>query len=322
MGYDSLMIRLGLCCIFRDVPISFRTTTAAAMQRLQPHQALDRLSKLCLSNAASLQQAIAYCAAQGIGAFRVNSGILPVITHPRVGYRIDDLPDADAIIAAFRQCGTDAGREGIRLLFHPDQFVLLSSERASVTQSAIAELDYQAMVAGWIGADVINIHGGGAYGDKTAALNRVRENIEKLPMPVRSRLTLENDDRVYTPADLLPLCRATRVPLVYDVHHHRCLPDGMSEDAATEAALATWDREPVFHVSSPLAGWHGPKPHRHHDYIRIGDFPACWTHPDVTVEVEAKAKEKAVLRLRRSLQRRQIQVWGKCNRVLSTRKTS
>jgi hypothetical protein len=51
-------------------------------------------------------------------------------------------------------------------------------------------LDYQAEVAEWIGADSINLHGGAAYGDKTTALRALHANIERLPAPVRSRLTL------------------------------------------------------------------------------------------------------------------------------------
>lgn len=115
--------------------------------------------------------------------------------------------------------------------------------------------------------------------------------------PVRSRLTLENDDKVYTPADLLPVCADTGVPLVYDVHHHRCLPDGLTVAEATKRARATWKTEPLFHLSSPLEGWNGPKPERHHDYISAGDFPKEWLGWPLTVEVEAKAKELAVMRL-------------------------
>ncbi len=89
-----------------------------------------------------------------------------------------------------------------------------------------------------------------------------------------------------------------------DAHHHRCLPDGMSVEDATEAAGATWNREPLFHLSSPVAGWTGPDPRRHHDYIAIGDFPAAWHGRPITVELEAKAKELAVERLRRALARR------------------
>jgi len=89
--------------------------------------------------------------------------------------------------------------------------------------------------------------------------------------------------------------------LVYDVHHHRCCPDSLSVAEATAAARATWNREPLFHISSPLEGWTGPKPERHHDYIDPKDFPAAWRGWDLTVEVEAKAKELAVTRLQQAL---------------------
>jgi UV DNA damage endonuclease len=92
------------------------------------------------------------------------------------------------------------------------------------------------------------------------------------------------------------------VPLVYDVHHHRCLPDGLSVEEATEQALATWNREPLLHISSPLEGWSGTKPQPHHDFIDLADFPACWRGLHVTIEVEAKAKELAVLQLKRQVE--------------------
>jgi UV DNA damage endonuclease len=65
--------------------------------------------------------------------------------------------------------------------------------------------------------------------------------------------------------------------------------------------LDTWNREPLFHISSPLDGWGGAKPQRHHDYIDLGDFPNCWRTLCMTVEIEAKAKELAVLKLRDNL---------------------
>jgi UV DNA damage endonuclease len=144
---------------------------------------------------------------------------------------------------------------------------------------------------------VVNIHGGGAYGDKPRALSIFVKNLGLLSERARRLLTVENDDKTYTPADLLPLCRAEGIPLVYDVHHHRCHPDGLSVEEATEAAVATWNREPLFHISSPIQGWAGPTPERHHDFIDPADFPDCWRGRPITVEVEAKAKELAVLKL-------------------------
>jgi UV DNA damage endonuclease len=294
---DIAGLRLGLCCQFAREPIRFRTATATALMRLPAVTRLTRVAELCRANADALLGALQYCAAHGIRAFRINSQILPVKTHPDAGYDIHDLPDGADIVARFRACGAFAQAHGIRTSFHPDQFVVLNSPHTRTRASSLAELTYHAEVAEWVGADTINIHGGGAYGDKPSALNALRAGIDRLPDAVRRRLTLENDDKVYTPADLLPVCDDMGVPLVYDVHHHRCLADGLSVDEATDRARRTWTTEPLFHISSPLEGWRGPKPARHHDYIDAGDFPDAWRGWALTVEVEAKAKELAVARL-------------------------
>jgi UV DNA damage endonuclease len=294
-------IRLGLCCLFMEEPIQFRTTTVTAMLRLSTAERGARLSGICLHNARTLQQAVKYCSEHGIGAFRILSQILPVKTHLQAGYRVADLPGGHEIIETFREAGNLARCHGVRLSFHPDQFVVLNSPNPETVARSLAELDYQAEVAEWVGADVINIHGGGGYGDKPAALRRLVQAIERLPTWVRKRLTLENDDTIFTPADLLPVCAGTGVPLVYDVHHHRCLLDGLSVETVTDRAMATWNREPLFHLSSPLEGWSGPRPERHRDYIDAADFPASWRACKLTVDVEAKAKELAVFQLQADL---------------------
>lgn len=294
-------LRLGLCCQFNDQPIKFFTTTALALAKLSRRDQLSRLAMLSLANADSLLAALQFCAAHGIGSFRIISSILPIKTHPKFGYGIAELPGADEIVARFRRCGDYARVHGIRTGFHPDQFVVLNSPNPSIVSSSVADLESQAEIAEWTNADTLNIHGGGGYGDKPAALERFRRNLDLLSPRARSRLTLENDDKTYSPCELLPLCRAEGVPLVYDAHHHRCLSDTLTSEEATTAALATWNREPLFHLSSPLEGWSGPKPERHHDYIDPTDFPAAWRGLGITVEVEAKAKELAVDRLQRYL---------------------
>jgi UV DNA damage endonuclease len=294
-------IRLGLCCIFHDQPIKFRNTTVKAISNMDRDAALAKLSGLCLANADALQASLQFCADNGIGCFRINSQILPVKTHDKCGYDVCDLPKGDEIVQRFRACGEFARDHDIRTCFHPDQFVVLNSPRPEVIDRSIAELEYQAEVADWVGADIVNIHAGGAYGDKIDALARFARTVSRLSDRARSRLTVENDDTTYTPSDLLPLCRAEGIPLVYDVHHHRCNPDDLSVEQATEAAISTWNRQPMFHLSSPREGWKGPKPQRHHDFIDVHDFPDCWRCLSLTVEVEAKAKEVAVLKLKKQL---------------------
>ena len=302
------MIRWGLCCIFREVPIKFHRTTAKYTAKLSADERLTRLSNICLHNAESLLEALKFCRLNGIGAFRINSQILPLKTHPQLAYEIEDLPQSTEIVNAFKKCKTYCRQHNLRTSFHPDQFILLSSPNPEVTRRSIADLRYQAEVAEWVGADVINIHAGGAYGNKDEALERLIMRIGGLPKNVRRHLTLENDDRLYTPRDLLPVCEKLAIPLVYDRHHHRCLPDGRNVEDATQLALKTWDREPLFHISSPLKSWQNRNPRNHHDYINLDDFPECWLKLDITVEVEAKAKELAVLKLMREIEKKDYKV--------------
>lgn len=289
------MIRLGLCCTFLEAPIRFRTTTARYVSSLPKASRPKFLNELCLHNARTLGAAISWCRDNGVGAFRVQSGLWPLYTHPDHPYELD--PEVRATLA-------DVGkaRGDIRLSFHPDQFVVPGSVNSAVVASSLGELEYQAEVAELIGAEQLTIHGGGAQGGKSAALARLEAALVKLSPRAKSRVVLENDDRVYTVEDLLPTCERLSVPLIYDVHHHRCNPDSLSIDRATELATATWHgREPWMHLSSPAEGWRGRNPGPHADYIDLHDLPEQWRDRNLTVDVEAKAKERAVIKLRAQL---------------------
>ncbi|MFN2355184.1 MAG: UV DNA damage repair endonuclease UvsE [Desulfopila sp.] len=293
-------MRFGLCCIFKDEEIAFRTTTAKVLSTLPRGEQLKKLSGLCYDNSQSLVEAVQTVHRLGIGAFRIMSPLFPRMTHPEVGYSLDDLPDGETIGNLLGVVRSFAELHDIRLSFHPDQFVVLSSPHPQVVDNSIRELEYQAWLAEAVGAGVINLHAGGVYGDKLSALQRFSLVFADLPENVRSRLTLENDDVSYTVSDLLPICDKLAIPLVYDVHHHRCKPDGLSVEEATQLAAATWQRqgrEQYCHLSSPKAGWGEGNPKPHADYINPDDIPACWLERVMTVDIEAKAKELAVIRL-------------------------
>jgi UV DNA damage endonuclease len=293
-------MRFGLCCLFINEPVSFRTTTAKALSALGRDEQLCKLSAICNHNARNLLTALEACRRLGIGAFRVMSPLFPRMTHPEAGYLLEDLPGGSEIRALLESVRCFARDSDIRLSFHPDQFVVLSSPHARVVANSIQELDYQAWLAEAVGADVINIHAGGVYGDKGGALQRLCRVFPALSDSLKNRLTLENDDVSYTVRDLLPVCEQLSIPLVYDAHHHRCNPDGFSVEEATRLAGETWSRagrEQYCHLSSPKAGWGSGNPKPHADYIDPTDVPECWRGREMTVDIEAKAKELAVVRL-------------------------
>ena len=296
------MIRAGLCCIFKEAPVKFRQTTAKALSALSAKEQIRKVSGLCLENTKTLLKALELVKALGIRSFRIMSPLFPIYTHPEYGYTLDSLPERDEILSFFGKIKKFRAANDIRLSFHPDQFIVISSPNPAVVKNSFAELSYQAMLCGLCGAEVINMHAGGVYGDKASAMKRFEFNFKELPANVKKYITLENDDVSYTVKDLAPLCRKLKIPLVYDVHHHRCNPDGLTVAEATRLCVESWkragEREAYFHISSPREGWGSGKPKPHADYIDIEDFPGEWLSLDCdfTLDIEAKAKELAVTR--------------------------
>ncbi len=291
-------IRWGLCCQFLDAPIRFRTATHRYVSGLSRGKARTYLRQIARDNAVALAEAVEHCHAHGIGAFRINSQVLPLATHPVSGYRLEQIDPKGEIHALFQAAGERARALDIRLSFHPDQFVVLNSVNPGVVTASQREIEHQAGVARLVGADTIVVHGGGAVGGVEAAVARLGRGIEGLSGEARALLALENDDRSFGPADLAPLCLSMGIRFVYDVHHHRCLPDAMTVSDATSLLRASWGaREPYAHISSPRDGWAGSNPRAHALRVDPADVPAEWAGLRMTVDVEAKEKDRAVLAL-------------------------
>jgi UV DNA damage endonuclease len=197
--------------------------------------------------------------------------------------------------------GARARELGIRLVLHPDQFVVLSSDSPSVVANSVRILEGHARVMDMLGQPrapwaSINVHGGKG-GRASELVARVRD----LPDAVRLRLTFENDERSYGAAAIAEVCARTGAAMVFDAHHHTCHErlasyDDPSVAEMVAAARSTWP-DPAWqqaHVSNGIDGTLDP---RHSDYVdRMPESYAGvpW------IEVEAKAKELAIERLRRT----------------------
>lgn len=289
-------MRWGLCCQFLDSPIKFRQATHRYVSTLSGDARRAYLSDIVRSNAEALGAAIERCADLGIGAFRISSQIMPLATHPVSGYDPADLDDGVAIVTAYQRAGALARKLDIRLSFHPDQFVVLNSESERVADASLQEMRHQARVAQLVGAEALTLHVGGRAGGAEEALSRLEAAVTRLDVPARSLVALENDDRLFAPAVLLPFCERLGIRFIYDIHHHRCNPDGMSVSEATRRATGTWgEHEPWMHISSPKGGWQAGNPRFHAEFIDPEDFPHEWLGLRMTLDVEAKEKERAVL---------------------------
>ncbi len=301
------MIRFELCCLFKNEDIKYRRVTAKHLSKVSREIQLLKISEIALHNVETLQKALITCRNLGISAYRITSPLFPLYTHPEVGYTLKDLSCKDQILKLFKKIKNFSKHNNIRTTFHPDQFVVLSSPNDQVYQNSVNELEYHRLLVELIGADVINIHVGGAYGNKKEAIERLLNKLQQKELKnILKYLSFENDDKIYTPEDILYIYQKTGIPFVYDVHHHRCNKDKLSVEEATYQCINTWKqskREPIFHISSPKEGWKSKNPKMHADYIDINDFPELWLKlgNNITLDIEAKAKELAILELNNGL---------------------
>ena len=84
-------------------------------------------------------------------------------------------------------------------------------------------------------------------------MDRFCANFKLLPNSVKSRLTIENDDKesMYSVRDLMYIHDKLGIPIVFDFHHHKFCNGGLSEKDALDLAVSTWPKSirPVVHYS-------------------------------------------------------------------------
>ncbi|WP_376777627.1 UV damage endonuclease UvsE [Deinococcus rubellus] len=285
----------GLVCMTQGPELRFRTITLKRYRSLDAPERYPALRDLYASNTAKLASAAAYCVARGIRLFRMSAALYPMLDL------LDD-PTGQAVLDELAPELTAAGQAfhdaGVRVLIHPDQYIVLNSERAEVRVSSLHQFLTHADVLDRLGFERSPYHGMILHGGKGGRAGVLAEVIRDLPDTARLRLVLENDERAYSPAELLPVCQATGTPLVFDAHHHVVHDklEGQEDPSVREwvlAARATWT-PPAWQVVHLSNGIDGPQDRRHSHLIT--DVPSAYF--DVPwIEVEAKGKEEAVLAL-------------------------
>ncbi len=277
-----------------------RTTGRAMRKKTFQEKGLDYASEVSLKNARDLHHIMAWNVLNGYKFFRIGSDLFPWASE----YKISELKDIEQIKQWLHSAGTMAKTHGIRLTSHPGPFNVLVSPHQHVVEKCVVDLSIHGELFDMIGLsrtpyNKINIHLGGAYGDKESAMDRFCKNFELLPESVSSRLTVENDDKesMYSVKDLYyGIYNRIGVPIVFDYHHHRFCDGGLSEQDALELAISTWPEgiTPVTHYSESRSIEQEDdkiRPQAHSDYV----YDKIETYGnEIDIMVEAKKKELAV----------------------------
>lgn len=288
-------MNLGYACINITLAEKGITTNKGMVKRTYEAKGIQYASQLALQNVQALYQILKWNTENGISVFRITSELFPWASE----YKLKSMPDFKEI----RSILEAAGKLPIRVSTHPGPFNKLAGS-GDTLKNTIKDLEIHSQLFDFMGLvpshwNKINIHVGGAYGDKHETLKRFAQNFKKLSSSLQKRLTVENDDKkgLFTVAELLPLHDEIGIPVVFDYFHHKLHPGLLSEEEAFLAAYTTWDVKPVFHYSSSRKENEDPAAKReaHSDWVHeeINTYGK-----DVDIVLETKMKELSLLKYR------------------------
>lgn len=284
-------MRIGYPCI--NLSLDCRPSRTFRLANLS----WERLQETVTGNLHCLERILRWNVEHGFLFFRITSDLVPLASHAANRFPWDEL-----FAPEFARLGKLIRAAGMRISMHPGQYTLLNSPRPEVVEAARRDLAYHACVLDLLGLDYtakIQIHIGGLYGDKRAALARFVHEVERLSPEVRARVVIENDERLFHIDDCLWVSRRTGLPVVLDVFHHEVYGDGRTLSEALAAAQATWKQQDgplMVDYSSPLPGGRLGSHAHELDEAHFCRFLQESRAYDFDLMLEVKDKERSALR--------------------------
>lgn len=297
-------MKLSLCCISQDLSdlgVSFQTMTLTRFFSLERKEAEKILSQRILNNFIVTRETIRHCHRKGIAGYRLSSSLTPVINHPEVNLRLDQLADWSQMKAVLDETAAEIKQFGIRVSAHPSEYISLTSENPEAIQNSVTDLISHAELFDLLGLErshwnPMNIHCR-QDGDPQIISERFLKTFFSLPESVTKRLTLEVNDNKNGTWNLSNLFKyffsTTGIPIVYDSLHRVFCNAGTTDEEDFFLACSTWNKVPLFHYSE---GINGTRKH--------ADMPEGTPNNygrDVYFDVELKAKDRAIYAIQNKL---------------------
>ena len=295
-------MNLGYACINTILSENKIFTNRTMRLKTFKDKGISYVSELALANVKDLKTIIKWNNEMGIKLFRLSSNIFPWSDE----YIVEELEDGIEICEIMFEIGQIAKEGGQRLTMHPGPYNCLASPTQKVVEKTIRELNFHSQQFNMMGYEPshynkINIHVGGAYGDKKATLKRFCENFHLLNEDTKKRLVIENDDspNEYSVKDLYEgVYKEIGTPITFDYFHHKFNTSDLTEEEALKLAFTTWPSNVTqcCHYSESRRKEkldESIRPQAHSDliYKKINTYGL---EPDIVIE--AKSKEQAIFK--------------------------
>ena len=295
-------MNLGYACINTALSANKIFTNRTMRRKTFDAQGIDYVSDLALLNVKDLKTIVQWNNEMKIKLFRLSSQIFPWSDE----YDVKTLKDYDEIAKLMLEIGQIAKDGGQRLTMHPGPYNCLASPTQKVVEKTIRELNFHSEQFNMMGYDPspynkINIHVGGAYGDKKGTLDAFCHNFNLLNEDTKKRLVIENDDspNEYSVNDLYwGIYKQIGIPITFDYFHHKFNTGDLTEEEALRMASTTWPKgiAQCCHYSESRRKEkldESIRPQAHSDLI-YEKIQTYGLEPDIVIE--AKLKEQSIFK--------------------------
>jgi len=231
MTFNPTIKRIGFACKWAEINKKGEIASAEGLNtggttlawanrnpRAKVEEKIIDVAKTNIMNTHNLIKKVATLPPQ-LRMLRITSDMLSFYTHKdyRDFWKSTDIQNL--LEHWFRPLGETARANDVRVSFHPDQFVVLASDREEVVNQSIEEFEYHVDMARWMGygknfQDIkINVHISGRQGP-----DGIRKAYTRLSPEARNSLTIENEEMTHDLETCLQI--SDLVPIVLDIHHH------------------------------------------------------------------------------------------------------
>ena len=260
---NSSIKRIGFACKFSEInskgevvsvpELNTGGTTLAWAKRQTRSVAEDKVIEVATRNITHTHNLVKKVSTlePGLRMVRLTSDMLSFYTEPswKDFWQTTDIQNELARL--FAPIGETARANDVRLSFHPDQFVVLASDRDEVVNKSIEEFEYHCDMVRMMGYGKtfqdfkVNVHISGRRGPQG-----IRDVYNRLSPEARNTLTLENEEYTHGLTDCLSL--SDLVPTVLDIHHNWIREGQYIEptDDLTKRVIDSWRGvRPTLHYS-------------------------------------------------------------------------
>jgi len=293
------MLRLGYPCV--NIELRNKDIVTDRTIRLATASNFQLLTDVANSNLDALLKILEWNERHDMKFYRISSNLFPHITNPKLRKRLKLSMFKDKIT----NIGNFINKHKHRVTFHPNPFLSMGGD-----EDVMEELRFHTDLINMMNLDsnsVMIIHGGGVYKNKDKTIRKWVKKFNSLPLDIKSRIALENDEFSYSLDDVIYISnsvdsfkvdgKSVKIPIVLDFFHYKCYKEYQTPlDTIIEVVIKTWKHRRVkMHLSEQRLN---SKLGAHSDYVKV--IPSIvFRVGDLDLMIEAKQKEQSVLLLRK-----------------------